>query len=119
MKNKTTAALLAFFLGGLGAHKFYLGEIALGILYLAFCWTLIPGIIAFFEFIIYLAMSDQSFNAKYNKGFSSSGTYVSMPSQEIGQDSTDTLNEIKRLYESGEITAEEYEERRRKLIDSL
>ena len=26
MKDKTTAALLAFFLGGFGVHKFYLGE---------------------------------------------------------------------------------------------
>ena len=26
MKDKTTAAILAFFLGGLGAHKFYLGK---------------------------------------------------------------------------------------------
>ena len=33
-KNKTTAALLAFFLGVLGAHKFYLGNTKMGIIYL-------------------------------------------------------------------------------------
>jgi TM2 domain-containing membrane protein YozV len=66
MKNKTTAALLAFFLGGLGAHKFYLGQTGVGIAYLIFCWTCIPAIIAFFEFIFLLVMSDIDFNAKYN-----------------------------------------------------
>ncbi|TRU24990.1 MAG: NINE protein [Microcystis aeruginosa Ma_SC_T_19800800_S464] len=51
MRNRTIAALLAFFLGYLGIHKFYLGENLAGILYLLFFWTFIPGIIAFFEFI--------------------------------------------------------------------
>lgn len=66
-KSKIAAALLAFFLGGLGVHKFYLGQIGLGILYLVFCWTFIPAIIAFIEFIILLTMSDETFNQKYGK----------------------------------------------------
>ena len=33
-KNKTTAALLAFFLGVIGVHRFYLGYTGLGILQL-------------------------------------------------------------------------------------
>jgi len=48
-KDPTTAVLLALFLGGLGAHKFYLGQTGLGVLYLLFCWTTIPSIIALFE----------------------------------------------------------------------
>nr|WP_257719828.1 TM2 domain-containing protein [Psychrobacter urativorans] len=60
-----TAALLAFFLGGFGAHKFYLGKVGMGILYLIFFWTFIPAIIAFIEFIILLVMSDDEFNRKY------------------------------------------------------
>jgi TM2 domain-containing membrane protein YozV len=48
-KNPTVAVILALFLGGIGAHKFYLGQTGLGILYLLFCWTYIPAIIAFFE----------------------------------------------------------------------
>lgn len=52
--NKIGYALLAFFLGGFGAHKFYAGKVGLGILYLLFCWTFIPGIIAFIEFIVAL-----------------------------------------------------------------
>ncbi len=64
-KSRIAAALLAFFLGGLGAHKFYLGRPIWGIVYLLFFWTLIPAIIAFIEFIVYLCMSDESFAAKY------------------------------------------------------
>lgn len=52
--NKVAYALLAFFLGGLGAHKFYEGKVGLGILYLVFVWTAIPAIVAFIEFIIVL-----------------------------------------------------------------
>ncbi|MDR0762239.1 MAG: NINE protein [Campylobacteraceae bacterium] len=65
-KNRINAALFAVFLGGFGAHKFYLGKTGQGILYLIFFWTLIPALIAFVEFIIYLIMSDEEFNAKYN-----------------------------------------------------
>ncbi len=48
-KNPTTAVLLALFLGGLGAHKFYLGNTVAGIIYILFCWTTIPSWIALFE----------------------------------------------------------------------
>jgi len=64
-KSKTTAAILAFFLGGFGVHKFYLGQIGLGILYLVFFWTFIPAIVAFIEFIILLTMSEDTFANKY------------------------------------------------------
>ncbi|MGM9508565.1 TM2 domain-containing protein [Larkinella sp. GY13] len=37
MKSKSTAALLAFFLGGLGIHKFYLRQTGWGVAYLLFC----------------------------------------------------------------------------------
>jgi len=48
-KDPTVAVLLALFLGGIGIHKFYLGQTGLGVLYLIFCWTGIPSIIAFIE----------------------------------------------------------------------
>lgn len=64
-KSRVAAALLAFFLGGFGVHKFYLGRIGQGFLYLIFCWTFIPSLIAFIEFIIYLCSSDEEFAKKY------------------------------------------------------
>ncbi len=65
-KSRVTAAILAFFLGGFGIHRFYTGETMKGILYLIFCWTLIPGMIAFIDFIVWIIQSDQEFDAKYN-----------------------------------------------------
>jgi TM2 domain-containing membrane protein YozV len=64
-KNKVVAGLLAIFLGGFGIHKFYLGKIGQGILYLIFCWTFIPAVVGFFEGIVYLATSDVNFQRKY------------------------------------------------------
>ena len=55
MKDKNVAAILAFFLGGLGVHRFYLNQIGLGFVYLIFSCTGIPAIVAFIDFIFYLA----------------------------------------------------------------
>ena len=54
------------FLGGLGVHKFYLGQIGWGIAYLVFFWTGIPALIGFVEGIWYLVQSDDAFHARYN-----------------------------------------------------
>lgn len=64
-KSKLAAALLAFFLGGLGIHKFYLGKTLWGIIYLVFCWTGIPSIIGFIEGILYLIKSEEAFHQQY------------------------------------------------------
>jgi RNA polymerase subunit RPABC4/transcription elongation factor Spt4 len=63
--NRGTAAVLAILLGGLGAHKFYLGQIFLGLVYLLFFWTFIPAIVGFVEGIYYLTMSDAEFSRKF------------------------------------------------------
>jgi TM2 domain-containing membrane protein YozV len=64
-RNRIAAALFAIFLGGFGVHKFYLGRVGQGILYLIFCWTFIPSFIGFIEGIIYLTKSDQEFAVEY------------------------------------------------------
>jgi len=66
--SRTTAILLAFFLGGVGGHKFYLGQVGLGILYLFFFWTFIPALVAFIELIVLLTQSDEKFDKQYNYG---------------------------------------------------
>lgn len=48
-KQSSTGTMLALFLGGVGAHHFYLGNNGMGVLYLLFCWTFIPAILGFFE----------------------------------------------------------------------
>jgi TM2 domain-containing membrane protein YozV len=64
-KTKVAAGLFAIFLGGIGVHKFYLGQVGQGIVYILFCWTFIPSFIGLIEGIIYLMMSDQAFAEKY------------------------------------------------------
>lgn len=64
-KSKTTAGILAILLGGIGAHHFYLGNTGRGIVYLIFCWTYIPSLIALIEGISYLVKPEQEFTSKY------------------------------------------------------
>ena len=80
-KEKIVAALLAFFLGEWGVHKFYLNEQEAGKKYLIWCvvgiltsWFLIgliPLVVLFFKKIIdganYLLMTDDEFDGFYNR----------------------------------------------------
>ncbi|MEO9654915.1 TM2 domain-containing protein [Marinomonas sp.] len=72
--KKIAAALFAFFLGAFGAHKFYLGYtkqgvIMLSVFILGFILlgfpSMIIGIIAFIEFILYLVKTDEDFEEIY------------------------------------------------------
>lgn len=64
-RSKSSAALLAMFFGGIGVHKFYLGRGGMGVVYLLFCWTFIPAIVAFIEALILFGMSEDDFARKY------------------------------------------------------
>lgn len=65
-KSRVAAVVFAFLLGGIGGHKFYLGQVGMGFLYLIFFWTFIPAIIAFIEALVLLTMTDNEFARKYN-----------------------------------------------------
>ncbi|SIQ86790.1 TM2 domain-containing protein [Chryseobacterium indoltheticum] len=66
LKDKNIATILALFLGGLGIHRFYLGQPLIGILYLIFCWTFIPLCLSIIDFFAFIFMSQNRFNSKYN-----------------------------------------------------
>nr|WP_221452226.1 NINE protein [Bacillus benzoevorans] len=68
-KSKVVAGLLGILLGGIGAHKFYLGRWGWGIIYLLFCWTYIPLVLGLIEGILYLVSNDDDFARKYDKGY--------------------------------------------------
>lgn len=89
--NKTLAGVFALLLGGLGIHKFYLGQIISGILYLIFSWTGIPVFLGFIDGISLFCMSQERFNKKYNKEVPNPSIHFkkkkldSAPKQNIGK----------------------------------
>lgn len=68
IKNKNLTVILALFLGGVGVHRFYLGNIGLGFLYLLFCWTSIPMWLGLFEAGYFAFMKHDKFDRDYNDG---------------------------------------------------
>jgi TM2 domain-containing membrane protein YozV len=48
-RDEIVGILLALFLGGFGAHHFYLRRTGLGILYCFFFWTPLPWVLGFIE----------------------------------------------------------------------
>ena len=112
MKNKYAAAALAFFLGFLGIHRYYLQQVHIGIWYTLFFLTGIPAIIAFVEGILFLIMDDSEFDAKYNNGQSSTG--VSTYSNNLKD-----LNDLFDLKEKEIITKEEYDRMKQELVDKI
>ena len=69
--NRSLAIALAWILGGLGAHNFYLRKPGGGLAALLLCRTLIPAIVALFEGFQYLSMSDEEFARKFGSGAAS------------------------------------------------
>jgi TM2 domain-containing membrane protein YozV len=72
--SRVTACLLAIFLGSLGAHKFYLGERNLEIIYivisiigifLCFISNIILHLICIVEGLAYLSCTDEAFAIRY------------------------------------------------------
>ena len=70
MRNKNVAAILALFLGAFGIHRFYLGQIGRGILYMMFFWLVpVMFIISIVDMISLFAMDQEDFDAKYNQKY--------------------------------------------------
>ena len=65
-RTRIVAALLGILGGGVGLHKFYLGQMTWGIAYVVFCWTFIPVILGLVEGIYLLAMDDEVFLKRHS-----------------------------------------------------
>ncbi|HMQ48646.1 MAG TPA: NINE protein [Saprospiraceae bacterium] len=69
MKDKNIAGILALFMGGLGIHRFYLGQTGLGIFYLIFCWFPVMWVVGLIDAIAFFSMDQTAFDKKYNRPF--------------------------------------------------
>jgi TM2 domain-containing membrane protein YozV len=68
IRDQTRAVLLASFLGDFGIHHFYLGRPLLGLLYLLFFWTGIPGVLGSLEAYRFAFMPRDAWADRYNGG---------------------------------------------------
>ena len=59
--KRNIAALLAIFLGGLGAHKFYLGQTVQRVVFFLLAWTGIPELIGIIDVVLILLKGRQVF----------------------------------------------------------
>ena len=125
MKDKNTAAILALLTGGIGGHKFYLGQTGWGVAYLVFCWTFIPACIAFIEFIMLLTMSTEVFNARFNLGLAAAAQVapqnivVNVAQHAMANGGVDTAAQLKQLHElkvAGALSEEEFSTQKQKLL---
>ena len=112
MKDKGTAVVLALLLGSIGIHRFYLEQWVYGILYLLFSWTFIPLIISIIDFLIFLVMSKESFDTKYNKAKVAGGWELKTSATGVAEE----LEKLHDLMEKGIITKQEFESKKAKLL---
>ncbi len=69
MKDKNIVVLLSFFLGMFGAHRFYLGQTKLGILYCVLSLVGISFLLQIIDFFVFLFMDQKIFDLKYNSKY--------------------------------------------------
>lgn len=65
-RSKWVAAALAFLFGWFGAHKFYLGQVGMGLVYLLFSWTFIPLFVSMVEALMLAIASEREFDVRFN-----------------------------------------------------
>lgn len=90
MKTKAVAIILAFFLGCLGAHCFYLGKSTKGAVYLCigfwgfffFFPLLVTGILSIIDIIAILSKSQDDFDEEYNYDYIHAHDYQQAPQQQ-------------------------------------
>ena len=68
-KSGGTAFFLCLLLGGFGAHKFYLKQNLMGMLYLLFFWSYVPAILALIE-LLFINGYTKKYNLKLAKQIS-------------------------------------------------
>ncbi len=66
-KSKIAAGALSLIIGGLGIHRFYLGQ-WWGIFYILLIWTGIPSLVSLIEAIVFFCADQRKWDLKHNEG---------------------------------------------------
>ena len=130
MKNKTTAGILAIFLGGFGAHHFYLENKNKGIQYLLISLlgfgigAIIIGIMSIIDAVHYFSMSDEEFDRTYNGTISTVNGQFDNQTVNNGapinkSNKVEELKNIKELLDIGAITKEEFDAMKAKILSDM
>jgi len=77
--RKLTLLLLTLFTGGFGVHRFYLGNYLWGIIYLLFCWTFIPTLLSWIEYIIFIFKSQEKIEENYESHDAAAAIAMTLP----------------------------------------
>ena len=123
MKSKTTAYLLWFFLGGLGAHKFYLNKTGMGILYIftfglfGIGW-LIDAFTLGTQVDVYNALFARMYGGGANANNNVNNIVVNVPGHSAANPPSvsEQLHKLHELKEKGMITEDEYNSQKAKVL---
>lgn len=117
MKSKSTAYILWFFFGLIGAHKFYLNKTGIGILYL-FTFGLLT--IGWFIDLFTLGSQVDTYNALFGRsnGANVNHIVVNVPGQSApaAPGMHDQLQKLHELKEKGILSEDEYNAQKSKVL---
>ena len=122
-KDWLTTLLFAIFLGGLGIHRFYVGKIGTGIL-----WLLTGGCLGIGALVDIIMIATESFADDDNRLIVQDSrknprtvyaTVNAQPTKSARDEALDQLEKLAKLRDSGAISAEEYEQKKAALMDKI
>jgi TM2 domain-containing membrane protein YozV len=118
-KNRRIAAGLA--LAGIllpGLHKFYLGQVRWGVVYLLLSWTPIPRVASVLEGLWYLFQDREEFDRCFNPLQAQPENRASSTAASASL-IADALRQIEALRQDGLISDYEFEQKRRQLVKRI
>ena len=125
-KSRLIALLLCIFVGGLGIHRFYVGKIGTGIL-----WLLTAGCFGIGALVDIIMIATENFTDDENRlivqdskkdaafAYAASSGNANNGTKSSREDVLDQIEKLAKLRDSGAITQEEYEAKKAILMAKI